>query len=112
MGLTCRNSSLEVCKLQSPFRAPTSGPSGTVTNGKVARELPFAPALLIRHHLAQKPPFRALASMLGRKQELLTVWRADHQIKSWHSANNPRLAPCAAGGDAIASRFRPVHVVT
>ena len=55
----------------------------------------------------QKPLFRALASMLGRKQKLLTERRADHQIKSWHSANNLRLAPCAAGGDAIATRFRP-----
>jgi hypothetical protein len=50
--------------------------------------------------------------MLGRKQELLTVWRADHQIKSWHSANNPRLAPCAAGGDYTrALFFNPAAVV-
>jgi len=29
-------------------RAPTSRPSDDVTNGRVARELPVAPALLIR----------------------------------------------------------------
>lgn len=34
-------------------RAPTPRPSGVVTNGRVARELPVASALLIRLELAQ-----------------------------------------------------------
>lgn len=33
---------------------PTSRPSHDVTDGRVARELPVAPALLIRQDLAQK----------------------------------------------------------
>ena len=37
--------------------APTSRPSDDVTNGKVAQELPVAPALLIRRELAQKWSF-------------------------------------------------------
>ena len=39
---------------------PTSRPSDDIANGRVARELPVAPALLIRQELAQKlpqPPF-------------------------------------------------------
>ena len=35
------------------FRAPTSRPYHSVTNGGVARELPFASALLIRQFIAQ-----------------------------------------------------------
>jgi hypothetical protein len=59
-----------------------------------------------------KLPFMTLSSILRRKQKLLAGRRAVHQIKSWRSANNLQLAPCAADGDAIASRFRPVHFVT
>lgn len=40
-----------------PFWAPTSRPSDDVANGRVARELPIASALLIRLELAHKPPF-------------------------------------------------------
>ena len=39
---------------------PTSRPSDNVINGRVARELPVASALLIRQELAQKLPFNVL----------------------------------------------------
>ena len=41
------------------FRAPASCLSSIVANGRVARELPVASALLIRQELAQRPPFDA-----------------------------------------------------
>ena len=107
---------------------PTSRPSDDVANGRVIRELPVAPALLIsrelaqqlpvilpqrtRREIAQMLPFVALSSILGWKQKLPAGRRAVHQIKSWHPANNLRLTPCAACGGAIPSRFRPLHVVT
>ncbi len=46
-----------------PHGAPTSGPSGIVTTGRVARELPVTPALMIRQDLAQ---FRPLAKRITR----------------------------------------------
>ena len=66
----------------------------------------------MRKDIAQLLPFVALSSILDWKQKLPAGRRAVHQIKSWRSANNLQLAPCAADGDAIASRFRPVHFVT
>ncbi len=56
--------------------------------------------------------FVALSYILGWKQKLPAGRTVAHQIKSWHSAINLRLTPCAARGGAIPSRFRPLHVVT
>ena len=50
--------------------APTSRPSHDVRNGRVAREVPVASALLIRQELAQKLSFRVLSAILGRKHML------------------------------------------
>lgn len=57
-------------------------PSLSLSYGRADHDLPLAPSRWVGKDIAQKPPFRAVASTLGRKQKLLTGRRADHQIKS------------------------------
>ncbi|HOY79142.1 MAG TPA: hypothetical protein PLN33_15105, partial [Hyphomonadaceae bacterium] len=48
---------------------PTSRPSDDVTNGKVAQELPVAPALLIGRVIAQKRSIGSWRFQIGTDDE-------------------------------------------
>ena len=56
--------------------APTSRPSDDVTNGKVAQELPVAPALVIRRDLAQNQTSVTLIFMTLLDQAPMEFWIA------------------------------------
>lgn len=67
---------LQVCMTNGNCGPPTAHASGDATNGRVARELPVASALLIRRDLAQVQSVRdgaALRQVIAQNQPAPTT---------------------------------------
>jgi hypothetical protein len=82
------------------LRAPTSQSRLSATNGRVARELPVTPALLIRQDLAQMQSVGFAARFSGKLFSDLHLYAFAYRVYSTMHIEGPDVAGLHSSGGA------------